>query len=271
MLVDFVKESVGTGGATNLALGGAVSGFQSFDNGPGQDVRFPYGIIDGDAWEVGIGYIDSTTNFERETFHDSSTGSQLTVTTAAEVMLTENEATAWEGSSPASGALIANPNVTEINASSGLGATNIIYSPFTLLYPAYYDGFAFNVTSAGDNAYIGLYDVKDGLPVNLLAKHDSASIDVSGTGLKQPSFDGGSIWLNAGQYFIGIQSDADISLTATQNDSVGCSILGASTTMGIDSYLWKDRDPYATMPDPADVTSLASPATVSFVFMLEAT
>jgi hypothetical protein len=269
MLVDFIRETVSAGGAGDLTLSGAVSGHQTFDNGVGQDHRFPYAISDGATWEVGVGLIDSATNFVRETFHDSSSGSALTVTTAAEVFLTENEASAWEGSSPASGTLIA--NISETGATTGdTGDDGLVYCPFTLLYPGYYDGFAFIVASGGGDTRVGLYDVKAGLPHNLIAKHDTTPFDATGSGLKHLSFDDGSIWLSAGQYFMCVFTETSTFLETAADDSCGGNIVGSDTSFGAYGILYTTLT-FTTLSNPAYLTGITAYAFATVRQMLEAT
>ncbi len=81
---DRVRQAVSTGGTGSLQLG-AASGAQYQALGAADDGKlFPYVIEDGSAWEIGFGtYTHSGTAFARTTRHSSSTGSALTVTTSA--------------------------------------------------------------------------------------------------------------------------------------------------------------------------------------------
>ena len=79
------KETITAGGPGNITLGGAVSGAQTFASAAGTGERFVYWINDGTAWEYGIGYLDAAGDLVREVFGGSSTGSQLNVSTSAEV------------------------------------------------------------------------------------------------------------------------------------------------------------------------------------------
>lgn len=69
-----VKETSTTAGTGTLNLDGAVTGFRSFINGFGTGQPCYYVIIDGTAWEVGIGLITSGSpdTLARTTVLDSS-------------------------------------------------------------------------------------------------------------------------------------------------------------------------------------------------------
>jgi hypothetical protein len=84
---DRLKQAVSAGGSGALTLGAAASGSQAFAAGDDGKL-FPYVIEDGTAWETGYGtYTHSGTSFARTTRTASSTGSALTVTTSAYVLV----------------------------------------------------------------------------------------------------------------------------------------------------------------------------------------
>lgn len=88
---DRVKETVsGTPGTGPITLGGAALGCQTFAAGFDDRPAFVgYAIEDGAAWEVGKGTLNSTgTTLTRDTLRDSSTGSFLSLTSAAVVFCT---------------------------------------------------------------------------------------------------------------------------------------------------------------------------------------
>lgn len=90
---DRVKETVtGTPGTGAITLGGAASGFQAFANGFPSGVRpcvVAYAVEDGNAWEVGEGTLNSAgTTLTRDLLRSSSTGSFLSLTSAAAVFCT---------------------------------------------------------------------------------------------------------------------------------------------------------------------------------------
>lgn len=77
-----VKETSITSGTGTLNLDGPVSGFRSFVNAFGSAKPCYYVIIDGTAWEVGIGTIvsGSPDTLARDTVLDSSAaGAKLTL------------------------------------------------------------------------------------------------------------------------------------------------------------------------------------------------
>ena len=59
VLADRVKETTTTTGTTDFALGGAVSGFQTFSAGVGNSNTTYYAVSLGSAWEIGLGTLSS--------------------------------------------------------------------------------------------------------------------------------------------------------------------------------------------------------------------
>ena len=59
VLADRVKETTTTTGTSDFALGGAVSGFQTFSAGVGNSNTTYYSVALGSAWEVGLGTLSS--------------------------------------------------------------------------------------------------------------------------------------------------------------------------------------------------------------------
>ena len=87
-LVNRARMTVsGTPGTGDVTLSAATGGFQSFSAaGLSDGDTFPYTIEDGSAWELGVGtYHSSGTTFTRTTLRSSSTGSALSLTSAAVV------------------------------------------------------------------------------------------------------------------------------------------------------------------------------------------
>ena len=84
-----VKVSVPTTGTGSVTLGAAIDGFQTFADGGilnGNTVR--YTITDGNAWEVGTGVYSSTGPTLTRVLDESSTGSLLNLSGAAELFIT---------------------------------------------------------------------------------------------------------------------------------------------------------------------------------------
>lgn len=86
--LDRARMTVSAGGTGAITLGSAVTGFRTFAAaGMANADTFRYLIVDGTAWELGLGtYTSSGTSFTRVR-SSSSTGADLDVTTAAEVSI----------------------------------------------------------------------------------------------------------------------------------------------------------------------------------------
>lgn len=74
---DRVKETSATTGTGDLTLAGAVTGFQTFNAAFGLNEVFAYCIENGAAWEVGNGYLTSSTTFVRDEVLASSNSNAL--------------------------------------------------------------------------------------------------------------------------------------------------------------------------------------------------
>lgn len=130
---DRVKQTVSAGGTGALTLSTASSGYQAL--GAGDDGKlFGYVIEDGTAWETGIGtYTHSGTSFARTARYASSTGSALTVTTAA-VVFVDIVSTIAQGMDLAAQSIIPGGRLTlttgvPVTTSDVTGATNVYYTP----------------------------------------------------------------------------------------------------------------------------------------------
>ena len=93
------------------------------------------------------------------------------------------------------------------NASVTCVANRVWYLPFHLSYPGEYDAFHVVVPSTGSNLKMGLYSVNtSGEPGVLLAVHDTSFVPSAGG--NDLTFDGGDLFLWAGDYFIGLLMSA---------------------------------------------------------------
>jgi len=258
MIADFLKESVSVGGASNLTLGGAVTNYGTINSKIAVDIRFPYVIRDGAAWETGKAYLSAASTFVRETFHDSSTGSALTVTTSAEVWVGSSSMEAEETVQGFAGAYFLHPYHSEQAAGSASSVDNgeIWYIAHKVEYPGPHDAFVLDVDTQSGNVRLGLYDVKDGLPHNLLEVHDTSTA-VGVAGLQVFTFDGGSADLTKTEYFIGITTDGAPVFEGMPNDSIGGTCLGLNFTGSqVQNFgaIYGDYT-YAAMPNPANLTN----------------
>lgn len=74
---DRVQESTTTTGTGNITLGGATTGFRTFSSAFDVGERISYAILGGSEWEVGDGYLSSSSVFVRENVHSSSNSGAL--------------------------------------------------------------------------------------------------------------------------------------------------------------------------------------------------
>lgn len=126
---NFVRMSVsGTPGTGTITLGSAVSGYQSLASAYGANATVDVSITDGTAWEVArdCTYTHSGTTLTRGTFEASSTGSAISLTSAAIVTVT---AVASKGNTleamRKSGFLAYADGTTQQNLTTGTGTTLI--------------------------------------------------------------------------------------------------------------------------------------------------
>ena len=260
MIADFLKESVSVGGASNLTLGGAVTNYGTINSKIAVDVRFPYVIRDGSAWETGKAYLSAASTFVRETFHDSSTGSALTVTTSAEVWVGASAFEIEERCQGTAGAYHMHPYHSEQAAGSASSVDNgeIWYVAIRVEFPDTYDAIVLDVDTQSGNVRLGLYDVKNGNPHNLLLVHDTSTA-VGVAGLQAFTFDEGSTFLPAGHYFVGITTDGGPVFEGLPNDSLGGTPIGLNFTGSqVQNFgaIYGDYT-YAAMPNPANLTNPA--------------
>lgn len=77
MFADRVKETATTTGTGNFTLAGAVTGFRTFNAAVGIGPETYYCIDNGAEWEVGEGYLTSSTTLVRDAVYSSSNGNAL--------------------------------------------------------------------------------------------------------------------------------------------------------------------------------------------------
>lgn len=76
---DRVKETTTTSGTGTIDLAGAEDGFQGFVAAGAATLEVEYVLIDGNAWETGVGTITDAApdTLSRDTLIESSTGSKI--------------------------------------------------------------------------------------------------------------------------------------------------------------------------------------------------
>ena len=86
ILNDRVKETTATAGTGTVTLGGAVTGFDTFATGVGNDNTTYYAIVhqSADEWEVGLGTLDNdSSDLARTTILTNSDGNTSAITLSA--------------------------------------------------------------------------------------------------------------------------------------------------------------------------------------------
>jgi hypothetical protein len=74
---DRISEVSTTSGTGTITLGGAATGFQSFQSRFAINNRVPYCVTDGNNWEVGLGTLTTITTIARTTVYESNNSNNL--------------------------------------------------------------------------------------------------------------------------------------------------------------------------------------------------
>ncbi len=260
-------EETGTGTGDTLALAGATSGNIQFQDSFADGDLVAYVVEDsgGSIKVAGVGlYVSATDDITRQdtwnfngSVVDENPTTNITLSGGTHTIRGDSVDDDFNTGGAVSGRIYISSVLNEIAATITHSATNrIVYVPFLVRFADAYDAFAFEVTTSGTDLRLGLYTAKDGLPNALIAVHDT-SFSVGTTGLKSASFDGGSLNLRKGNYFIAYHNNGSVSLRAANNDSIlasqfGDVVIGAS----IVGNASKART-YGAMPDPADISGLS--------------
>lgn len=132
----------GTPGTGTITLGSASSGYRTFASAYGADATVDVLIVDGTAWEVarGCAYTNSGTTLSRGTLESSSTGSAISLTSAAivSVIATADSGRRWDAAAlehstvtGTSGAISAAVNTLYVADMSGWTADRTLTLPAT--------------------------------------------------------------------------------------------------------------------------------------------
>ena len=139
-MTDFINRALfsvaSAPGAGNISVGAAVSGPYRTLGAAHDGQTFDVAITDGDAWEVRAGctYTHGTTTLTRGTLEDSSTGSAISLSASAQVMVTavssrENFVERlMRGTQP--GGRLTLTSGTPVTTSDVTGATTVYYTPY---------------------------------------------------------------------------------------------------------------------------------------------
>lgn len=77
ILHDRIKETTTSTGTGGISLDGAVVGFKTLSSRYGAGEALHYAIVGGSQWEVGEGYLSSTTTLVRSVVFESSNSDNL--------------------------------------------------------------------------------------------------------------------------------------------------------------------------------------------------
>lgn len=166
----------GTPGTGTITLGSASSGYRTFASAYGADATVDVLIVDGTAWEVARGctYTNSGTTLSRGTLESSSTGSAISLTSAAivSVIATADSGRRWDAAAlehstvtGTSGAISAAVNTLYVADMSGWTADRTLTLPATA---AVGDRVGVMV-SVGDDAYEWIITAASGDTLNGVA------------------------------------------------------------------------------------------------------
>lgn len=275
-----ISNTPGASGA--LTISTASSGYRTFATGD-DGLTFDVVITDGTAWEVRTDctYTHSGTSLSRGTLEDSSTGSAITLTSAAVVTVT---ATAGWGNAVQNAA----PNVNQVmtsqkmicsahlstnSASSTAGTTvanKLYFSPFLLIVAANIDGLGARVGTgvAATSIRLGIYECgSNGHPGALLRETSALSAATSGTDVIGSIT---SISLRPGWYYTGIATEGAPAMGRIDGNGNTAHILGQdSGNLMISNQAIRVDHTFGALPNPAPTTSLLNVSTLSLptVFM----
>ncbi len=265
MFANFTEETC-TGTGATLALAGATTGKIPFSESFADGDRVAYVLEDsgGTIKISGVGtYVSATDDITRAdtwnwngTAIDKNPSTNITLSGGTQTIRCDLvEKNINDGGIP-SGRIYTAPLYNELSSAIALSTGTIYYVPLPLSQSSVYDGFSFEVTSAGNNARLGLYDTLNGLPNNLLAKRDTDYSGVGTTGDKSVDFDDGALYLPRGDYVTSITVDDATILNGNQGDSSLSNMFGVATVIEYVSMAEVSRLYSAGMPDPAELTSI---------------
>jgi hypothetical protein len=261
IVLNRTREGISDTGAGDLTVDGAISGHQTFNAAIGTDRYFYYWIEDGSAWECGIGYLSTSTNFVRDTLIDSSTGSKLVATAAAEIY----------SEAPGQGQILSAPGISTVYAGAAhvlpdnlnpanqsanvtMTADRVYYIPVRFSMARKLAGLAFQPTNTvGTKLRVGLYQCEtDGMPGAIIEE----SSDIAPTAaIKTFTF---SAAIHAdGWFYVGIASDDATIVKGCGNTSILASPLShrANNLNSPMRFIYEDSASWATLP----ATAAASP------------
>lgn len=228
-LANRVKVNTPTTGTGTLALGSAVTGFQTFaQGGYGDGWTVPYVIVDGTAWEVGRGvYTSSGPNLTRAEIEASTNGgSAISLSGNAHVFVDVSAALLAGGENLVLPSLYTGASseyvisaIADLQASFGGGFQShqvVSYLPIVLSKRQTWTriGIRTGSTYSGGpySARLGVYADAGGRPGKLILDAGQVSINATNTGFELTI----SLDLPPGQYWLafhGFSSDPGVNLT----------------------------------------------------------
>jgi hypothetical protein len=215
MVATRVKETSTTPGTVSFTLGGAVTGFVTFNTAYGTSRRFLYFIegVSGE-WESGFGYLSTSTTLVREQIRQNSAGTTSALNFSAGTKNVYMAITDRAIKQPPQGwQNVSTKGVPSAHISSSTptgvqsaGSDKMRLTPFELAFPMVATGIRIEVTTAAASSKgrMALYEVKsNGLPGNILV--ETGNIDTTTTGIKTGTFT--AKFIHAGTYWSACAQD----------------------------------------------------------------
>lgn len=195
----------GTPGTGTITLGSAESGYQSFATAYGADATVDVVITDGTAWEVarGCAYTHSGTTLSRGTLEDSSTGSAISLTSAAVVSVTHTAGVAqmleraMQGVMP--GGRLTLESGVPVSTSDQTAKTSIYYTPYVHDTIPLWNGVRWEPTTFTETT-LALGTLTSGKPYDVFAYLSGGALSLESLAWTDDSTRATAVTLQDGRY-----------------------------------------------------------------------
>jgi hypothetical protein len=267
-LLNRVQMTVsGTPGTGTITLGSATSGYQTPASAGVIDGELcSWLAVDGTAWELFLGfYTASGTTVARTTFRESSTGSAISLTSAAVIScvgLAEDYYATFIGRSD-SGVFKQSQLTTGSAGVRTITANNIYALPWVNSIPQTLTKIGFAVTTLGaGNGRAGIYQDYNGQPGKLVV--DGGSVSTGTTGDKEATI---SAAIKPGLYWLVFV--ADNATVVLRGNAAATGVLGLASSSVAPSNVGQRAFTYAALPaDESGATyTFSSIATVPLIWV----